>query len=541
MKTIIATTTLVALFGLERARAAGGRLPENAHCWPAGGNMPTRDAACAGNMVCARRGFNGRQWGGSRQHLCTKPPKYTFTLVGTTGEEQVMIGGEKFNLSKEEVEFGSESRVELVEFIDGGLSTDKQDKNVYVDNSKWVRANVRAASGKVLGYWNGSWKCAKPLDEQNERCNYVRLGMLMWTGGYLLEFDREDDMIPMNNFSCKASSEYSSAFTCKNAIDGNLKSDWATKGQGTGASYTLNLGAIFTIETLTLQHRSSGSAKEQERFKDIRLTFDDGSQKTATLSNSPDFQDIVLASATTTQNIKITVLSVHNPRGHNNHGLSEIIVFGTKTVPFTKCPAGFVTKTNMDYHGNDIACGKGLSMQEAQRQCLDNDECLGFSVLTKFNVPIMRKGGKLYQPWCLKKGLTSPRLRHDHSFCVREYPCRKNIDIGRHFKVEKKSVNGKCTGKIVVKAGQPVAFSANWLNQEAGCKGCIEQLYFGIKGTPMKCLWSKNPRADERGVYQKTYTFDTPGTYEIHAATTWQMRCNNNIKRGVRLVTVEVK
>lgn len=554
MKTIIATTTLVALFGLERARAAGGHLKENNHCWPAGGDMLTRDAACAGDMVCARRGFNERQWGGCThrdtagppyvRHCCTKPPKYTFTLRGSTGEEQVMINGEKFTLSTEDVEFGSESRVEMVEFTNDGLSSKKRDKNVFVDNTA---ASIRAGSGTVLGNWNGNWKC-EPYGNtaSNERCGYVRAGRLMWNGGYVLAFDDEgdstgDSMIPMNDFTCKASSEYSSAFSCKNAIDGNLKSDWATRGQGTGASYTLNLGAIFTIDTLTLQHRSGGHAKEQERFKDIRLSFDDGSSKTATLTNSQDFQDIEVASATT-QYIKITVLSVHNPRGFNNHGLSEIIVFGTKTVPFTKCPAGFRTKTNFDYHGNDLTngCGKGLTIAEAQRECLNNEACKGFSVLTEFNTLLMRNGAKLYQPWCLKKALTNPRLRSDHSFCVKEN-CRKNIDIGRHFKVESNAVNGRCTDMITVQAGQPVMFEANWFNREAGCKGCIEQLYFGIKGTPMKCLYSRNMGSDWRGTYKKTYTFDTPGTYEIHAASTWQMRCNNNIQRGVRIVTVIVK
>jgi len=213
-------------------------------------------------------------------------------------------------------------------------------------------------------------------------------------------------------------------------------------------------------------------------------------------------------------------------------------VFGEKTVPFTKCPAGFQTKTNTDYHGNDLACGKGLSLAEAQRECLNNEACKGFSVLTKFNVPIMRGGGKLYQPWCLKKALTNPRLRHDHSFCVKDN-CRKNIDIGRHFKVESFSVNGQCTDMITVRDGQPVMFEANWFNEEKGCKGCIEQLYFGIKGIPMKCLYSRNMGEDWRGTYKKTFAF-MPGVYEIHAASTWQMRCNNKIDRGIRLLTVKV-
>lgn len=118
--------------------------------------------------------------------------------------------------------------------------------------------------------------------------------------------------------------------------------------------------------------------------------------------------------------------------------------------------------------------------------------------------------------------------------------CRVNVDLGRHFKVENYLVNGQCTDNIFVQPGQPVSFEADWFNPEAGCKGCIEQLYFGVKGAAMKCLWSKNPWRDERGTYRKTFTFDKPGLYEIHAATTWQMRCNSNIKSGVRLLTVIV-
>jgi len=56
----------------------------------------------------------------------------------------------------------------------------------------------------------------------------------------------------------------------------------------------------------------------------------------------------------------------------------------------------------------------------------------------------------------------------------------------------------------------------------------------------MKCLWSRNPWRTERGTYKKSYTFDKPGTYEIHAKQTWQMRCSNAVKSGVRIVTVHV-
>jgi len=121
--------------------------------------------------------------------------------------------------------------------------------------------------------------------------------------------------------------------------------------------------------------------------------------------------------------------------------------------------------------------------------------------------------------------------------CVRE--CRKHIDLGRAMKVESFTVNGLCADVVEALPGQPVLLEANWYNPEQGCTGCIEQMYFGIRDTKLKCIWSKNPSAHQRGTYRNAYTFDKPGTYEIHGATSFFMRCGTRT-RGARIVTVKV-
>jgi len=123
---------------------------------------------------------------------------------------------------------------------------------------------------------------------------------------------------------------------------------------------------------------------------------------------------------------------------------------------------------------------------------------------------------------------------------AKESKCQNQVHVGGHSKVESFTVNGQCVDEIYVRPGQPVLFDADWINPEVGCKGCIEQLYFGVKGMVMQCLFSKNPSQVDRGVYKKTYTFDKPGTYEIHGTATWLNRCNPNQRTGVPLVTVKV-
>jgi len=77
------------------ALPSGGVMPAklglNGKCWPKGSTMQERDDACEGDLVCARTGYDGRNFGGCndqyepasrgsiKHHCCTAPPS-----AGTT-------------------------------------------------------------------------------------------------------------------------------------------------------------------------------------------------------------------------------------------------------------------------------------------------------------------------------------------------------------------------------------------------------------------------------------------------------------------------
>jgi hypothetical protein len=45
-------------------------------CWDAGSDMASRDASCYGSLVCARSGWDGRKYGDCPQrHCCSVPPR----------------------------------------------------------------------------------------------------------------------------------------------------------------------------------------------------------------------------------------------------------------------------------------------------------------------------------------------------------------------------------------------------------------------------------------------------------------------------------
>merc|ERR1719329_1519052 len=46
-------------------------------CWGAGNNMASRDASCSGSLVCARTGFDGRNFGECGPHHCCSKNKGT--------------------------------------------------------------------------------------------------------------------------------------------------------------------------------------------------------------------------------------------------------------------------------------------------------------------------------------------------------------------------------------------------------------------------------------------------------------------------------
>lgn len=59
----------------SRETDASGHIPQGAECWDSGWNMKSRDEKCAGDLVCARKGYNDRDFGCEKDHCCSSPPE----------------------------------------------------------------------------------------------------------------------------------------------------------------------------------------------------------------------------------------------------------------------------------------------------------------------------------------------------------------------------------------------------------------------------------------------------------------------------------
>ena len=131
--------------------------------------------------------------------------------------------------------------------------------------------------------------------------------------------------------TCSASTEYSDAWSCKNAIDGKSDTDWATKGQGTGSWIQLNFGDFYKVETIKIKHRSTGSSPTKEMFKDLSLEFSDGLKVDYKLNSVPFnegglvWNEIVFPNNPISDYVKITAKSVYSAI---NNGFSDIRVYG---------------------------------------------------------------------------------------------------------------------------------------------------------------------------------------------------------------------
>lgn len=172
---------------------------QSGQCWSAGSNMLERDAVCAGDLVCARKGFDGRDFGDcGNHHCCSKIPAGAnqFTLRGDTGEELIRIVPNNFHkatvrLTKHAIKFASMSPVVTVEFTNDAHSS-AGDRNVRFTYLTPHSTNsrdfiVQPVGGSVLNAWNGSWKCNTP--SENKACGMVRRGeVFAWAGQYQISF-----------------------------------------------------------------------------------------------------------------------------------------------------------------------------------------------------------------------------------------------------------------------------------------------------------------------------------------------------------------
>jgi len=123
--------------------------------------------------------------------------------------------------------------------------------------------------------------------------------------------------IPIRIQSCSAVAMYSNDYRCEKAYDGNLKTDWATRGWGETSWIQLNFAQKTGISQITItQRRHYG-----EMNKEIELIFDDDSRAKGLLLKQSRNPQTLSFPLVMTNSVKIWVHSVY---GTQNNGFKEI-------------------------------------------------------------------------------------------------------------------------------------------------------------------------------------------------------------------------
>jgi len=117
--------------------------------------------------------------------------------------------------------------------------------------------------------------------------------------------------------------------------------------------------------------------------------------------------------------------------------------------------------------------------------------------------------------------------------------CEKDISLGRTISVTSYKVNGQCVKEIDVNYGQKVTIDVNFHNAETSCKGCIEQIYAGISGQKLQCLYNGNPRGHENVRKQLVYPKLAIGTHKVVGASDWGWKCGTKTS-GTTIATINV-
>ena len=139
-------------------------------------------------------------------------------------------------------------------------------------------------------------------------------------------------LMPTHSFTCTASTEYDSRYRCSNVYDFNRATDWATRGQGADGwiEIQFNDPSNFNVQISKIgtRHRTGGSVSG-DNFKDITLSFSDGTNQSTTLPDgtNPEWNLIKMNPWVQTRSVKISATSVHGPK-HYNTGFSEIKFYG---------------------------------------------------------------------------------------------------------------------------------------------------------------------------------------------------------------------
>jgi len=125
--------------------------------------------------------------------------------------------------------------------------------------------------------------------------------------------------------AARASSEHSGGYQASNVFNGRMGqdggADWSTKGEGAGAWIELTLGEPATVSLL----KFAGRVRD-DKFRQVRLSFSDGSEQHLELKNNAALNEYPLQ-PTTTSFVRITCISAWNT-SHTNRGAQEIELWG---------------------------------------------------------------------------------------------------------------------------------------------------------------------------------------------------------------------
>jgi len=115
----------------------------------------------------------------------------------------------------------------------------------------------------------------------------------------------------------------------------------------------------------------------------------------------------------------------------------------------------------------------------------------------------------------------------------------EHVDIGRTMHIMSFTINGKCTDHMNLHVGDSARLRVVWDNLETQCTGCIEQMYVGMRGQQLDCIFSENSDGDTTGYYDFNTGPLTAGDYSLVASSSWQYDCVDRTD-GVVLATLLV-
>ena len=131
--------------------------------------------------------------------------------------------------------------------------------------------------------------------------------------------------------SCTSSA---SLLPCRNAFDGNNKTEWITDGQGEGAFITAIFGEATSIASVSFQSYGGRNVRT------LRLTYDDGDEDVYNLTNTNGVLTTVLDSPVKTKTVRLTFDAIY-PHDHSiNHGANSITFLPDTSNDLYECCLG---------------------------------------------------------------------------------------------------------------------------------------------------------------------------------------------------------